>query len=202
MRDDKSNSAEDEKLFLNLGCGSLPIKGCLNIDCIKGEHVDQRIDLSIIPWPFKENSVDGIYMIHSLEHFSDAAKILNECDRILKKGAFLHIQGPHSSSSCCGIGGDITHYRTFSYGALGRFLKTYKVMHERIIWWIPPRRKNNRFVPYYLNKSPNVYYIIIYPLALLIQFLIDLSPKIFERFWANYVGGADEIIWRGYKENC
>ena len=81
----------DNKLFLNLGCGELPIKDCVNVDIKPMKHVDKVVDLSKLPWPWPDSSFDGIYMIHSLEHFINPLEIINECHRILKPGGgFLY----------------------------------------------------------------------------------------------------------------
>ena len=101
------------KIYLNLGCGDLPIKDAINVDFFDTGHADQIVDLNEFPWPWQDNSVDGIYMIHFLGHCHDLVKIIHECHRILKPGGFLHIQVPHAS--CVGATGNIHHYRTFAY---------------------------------------------------------------------------------------
>lgn len=173
--------------ILNLGCGTIPVSNAINVDIRKTPCVDEVVDLKKVPWKWENNSIDGIYMFHVLEHFENPAKILNECYRILKPGAFLYIAVPHSSAA--GSVGCLGHYRTFSYYTLTDYLcrdfylfgkARFKVVHQRIIWLQP----TNFVVD--LISTP-------------IQFLIDLAPRFFERIWCYYVGGAAEVQWKGIK---
>lgn len=200
----------DNKLYLNLGSGDLPIEGALNIDIVKNEWTDEVVDLSTFPWKWKDDSVDGIYMIHSLEHFADCFAVLSECKRILKKGAFLYIQVPHSSS--CSALGNIGHYRAFSYDAFNDFLcrpyyifkqRSFECKINRIFWWHLPVNHSHPFVKFKVDKPlssrPFLYRLLIIPARIFIQKAIDFSPHAFERFWCYLIGGADEMVWKGIK---
>jgi len=166
---------------LNLGCGNNIIKTAWNVDILKGVGVDEIYDLRRTPWKWKSKSIDKIYLRHALEHFEKPNHIIKECHRILKVGGLCEICVPHSTSpSAIGCLG---HYRTYSYNTLNDYLsrpfyvfrkQLFKTTKQRIIWqpgyeWTP------------------------------IQWLIDLSPRVFERFWWAYVGGAYEIQWTGKK---
>ena len=83
---------------LNLGCGDNLIQGAINVDCFKGEGIDEVVDLTQMPWYWKDESIQTIYLTHVLEHFQDQKGIIEECHRILKKGGRLIITVPHSSS--------------------------------------------------------------------------------------------------------
>ena len=160
--------------ILNFGSGKRRIEGAINID-IK-EPADMITDLTKLPYLWQDNSIDGIYMFHFLEHTPDSRAILWECHRILKPNGFLHITVPHSSSMS-GVG-CLLHFRTFSYNSLKDYLsihyKLFKTVKQRIVWlphweWLP------------------------------VQLLIDLSPIFFERIWVYWVGGATQVEWRGIK---
>jgi SAM-dependent methyltransferase len=160
-------------MVINLGCGKRPIKGALNID-IK-EPADLVMDLSDLPWLWADDSIDGIYTSHFLEHVPNTKEVLKECHRVLKPYGFLSIKVPHSS--CAGAVGCLHHYRTFSYNSLKDYLDPdmFSTLSQRIVWlphyeWVP------------------------------IQWLIDLSPRFFERVWCYYVGGATEVRWMGIKK--
>lgn len=176
-----------KQIILNLGSGTLPMANAINVDVRKIPGVDMVVDLTSFPWKWKNNSIDGIYMFHVLEHFEDTKKIISECHRILKKGGFLYLAVPHSSAA--GGIGCIGHYRTFSYYTFNDYLcrdfylfkkALFQVIHQRIIW---------------LHPTNNIEYIISMP----IQFLIDRAPRFFERIWCYYVGGAAEVQWKGIK---
>jgi predicted SAM-dependent methyltransferase len=158
--------------ILNLGCGKRYVDGAINID-IK-EPANMLTDLTKLPWLWRDNSIDGIYTSHFLEHTQNPKEILQECHRILKPYGFLSIKVPHSS--CAAAVGCLSHYRTFSYNSLKDYLspKMFETIHQRIVWlphyeWLP------------------------------IQWLIDLSPIFFERGLGYIVGGATQVEWTGLK---
>ena len=200
------------KKILNLGCGKTYIKGAVNIDFYDKGHCDQVVNLDKIPWPWDNNSVDEIYMLHFIEHF-DADKIIEifkEAHRVLKPAGLLHIQCPHFSSMLALT--DTTHKRAFStlsFGMLegGNFVFEKKLFGPELIkikllTTIP---SENNYIDFDLEKTaynPGQHPIIrrfLSPVILIIQFFIDLSPILFERVWCHWVGGADEIIYRGRK---
>ena len=83
--------------YLNLGCGTHYSKSneWTNVDFIStGEGVMAHNLLAGIP--FQDNSFDGVYHSHVLEHFSkqDGEKFISECLRVLKKGGVLRIAIP------------------------------------------------------------------------------------------------------------
>lgn len=86
-----------QPLFLNLGCGSNKLAGCLNVDAY-GDP-DFFWDLNSFPYPWDDNSVDGIEMWHVLEHIPNWWEAFKECARILKPGGYLHIRVPDESSA-------------------------------------------------------------------------------------------------------
>lgn len=87
----------DKPLLLNLGCGNNKLDGYLNVD-LYGDP-DLRHDLNSFPYPWDDNSVDHIEMIHTLEHIPDWWSAFCECCRILKPGCTLRIHVPDESSS-------------------------------------------------------------------------------------------------------
>ena len=162
-------------IILNIGCGQEYIEGAINIDIDPQSKADMPLDMSYLPWIWQEEFVDKIIMHHFLEHTKNPHEILSECHRVLKKDGVLEITVPHSSS-IIGIG-CFTHYRTFSFNSLKDYFgktKLFKTIHQRIVWQ-----------PHHLLNP--------------IQFLIDLSPRLFERFWCYYVGGATQVEWIGRK---
>lgn len=79
---------------LNLGCGQDHRVGYTNVDFVK--PCDQLVDLSNVPWPWADGSVEEILMLDFLEHFPYRAteKILQECWRILQPGGHMEVQVP------------------------------------------------------------------------------------------------------------
>ena len=86
-------------LRLNLGCGGRRIEGCLNVDKYAACSPDQVVDLEQFPWPWADDSVSEIHLIHVLEHLGqDSAvylKLMQEMWRVCRDGAVIHIIVPH-----------------------------------------------------------------------------------------------------------
>ena len=63
-------------LKLNLGCGNNKYDGFLNVD--KFGEPDIKWDLEKFPWPWEDNSVDEIRIIHVLEHLGDCLQFFHQ----------------------------------------------------------------------------------------------------------------------------
>ena len=84
---------------LNLGSGDKRIAGFLNLDKFDTFKPDILHDLEIFPYPFKDNEIDEIKLIHVLEHIGQSPdvfiKIIKELYRICCDQANIHISVPH-----------------------------------------------------------------------------------------------------------
>ena len=84
-------------LKLNLGCGVNKIDGYINVD--KYGEPDFQHDLEILPWPWTDNSVQEIRLIHVLEHLGQQTDvylgIIKEMYRICQDRAIIFIKIPH-----------------------------------------------------------------------------------------------------------
>ncbi len=97
-------------LLLNLGAGLDRIEGHVSVDAWGKQDVIW--DLNVAPYPWADNSVDGIEMRHTLEHLTNWWAAFNECARILKVGGYLNVRVPDESSSNALTYRD--HYKVFS----------------------------------------------------------------------------------------
>jgi len=72
-----------EKIFLNIGCENRKFQGFVNTD-------KDEMDISK-PWPYQDNSVDGISAMQVLQqlHWRDLVFCLREIYRVLKPGGVL-----------------------------------------------------------------------------------------------------------------
>ena len=104
--------------FLDLGCGqnkstpdSLFQNGLIRqediayvkiigVDNQKVEGVDKIWDLTKFPYPFEDNSIDGAFSSHFVEHLDgfERIKFFNEMHRILKMGARMRLVHPYYKS--------------------------------------------------------------------------------------------------------
>lgn len=191
------------KVILNLGCNNSRIPGSIGVDVIKKDTVDIVHDLNQTPYPFTDNYADEIHMYHVLEHLDDPIKAIEEVYRILKPGGRLYLRVPHFSSLYAW--GDITHKRAYSIYCFDIFdaKRDYKK------WGYSGARFNivTRRIRYFYTWPNEEWYIkyivapdwpplaglILKPIILGLNFLINLSPELFERFWCYLVGGAAEI---------
>ncbi len=111
------------KTWINIGCGKLVKKSTsnikwINLDAEKWEGVDIIHNLEKTPLPFKDNSIDGIYASHILEHVTNLTELLKDLHRICKKNAIIRIRVPYfaSADAYC----NHTHVRCFT-------LKSFKM---------------------------------------------------------------------------
>lgn len=89
-----------EPVKIELGGGSKPKgEGFINID--KSEHSDIQYNLSDIPWPLENESVDEIYSSHWLEHMEHPNTVIHEIVRVCKLGANILIKVPFPLSDMC-----------------------------------------------------------------------------------------------------
>lgn len=124
---DVASTVADDGLKINLGAGSEPTEGWVNVDWIKGEGIQVVHNLLEFPWPFVLNSADEIKAIDVLEHMplfnakneSTPMKFIEECHNILKPGGKLTIQVPHYESPNLWI--DPTHVRGYAVESFDYF---------------------------------------------------------------------------------
>jgi predicted SAM-dependent methyltransferase len=84
-------------VFLNLGSGPRGVRDAhwINVDGYKDRNVDFLLDFAR-PLPFTEQSLNGVFCEHVLEHFSlaDGSNIAKEVKRILAPGGCFRIIVP------------------------------------------------------------------------------------------------------------
>jgi len=98
-----------ELLKLDFGCGPNKREGFIGVDCTDFKGVDQVVDLTIIPWPWKDESVSEAHASHFIEHLTALQRIdfCNELYRVLVADGACQIIVPHWAS--CRAYGDLTH---------------------------------------------------------------------------------------------
>ena len=110
---------------LNLGCGENKYQGFINVD--KFGTPDLKCDLEKFPWPWKDNSVDEIRLIHVLEHLGKDIdiyfNIFKELYRISKDGTLITIFVPHFRHDF--FFNDPTHVRVITPDSLLLFSKSF-----------------------------------------------------------------------------
>ena len=96
---------------LNLGCGERREEGYVNVD--KFGEPDVKHDLEQFPWPWEDNSVEEVMMIHVLEHLGQLTEvylgIIKELYRVCEPDATIRIAVPHYRHD--NFAADPTHVR-------------------------------------------------------------------------------------------
>ena len=82
---------------LNIGCGNDIKEGFINMDKYPINKSVIRFDFDKEKLPFDNNSVDYVYMRHSLEHINERQKAVMEILRVLKDGGVFKCILPTNS---------------------------------------------------------------------------------------------------------
>jgi hypothetical protein len=83
-------------LKLNLGSGSKPLDGYVNVDKNPtAPGIDLICNLDHYPWPFGTDSVTEVFMDQCLEHLIDHNRAMAEIHHILVGGGIAKISVPH-----------------------------------------------------------------------------------------------------------
>lgn len=160
-------------------------------------------DLEKFPYPLEANSQDEVHMYFVLEHLTDHFSVVREVHRILKPGGKFYVRVPHYSG--CYAWGEFTHKRGYAIGSFNIFEDSNnREYYSEIRFKIPTKRIKyfltypydwyayNTWFPHWERKW---YGFLIKAGVNIVQFLIELNPEIFERFWCYWVGGAAEVYY-------
>lgn len=108
-------------LRLNLGCGLRRFDGFINVDRF-GEP-DLQHDLEVFPWPWPDDSVVEVAMLHVLEHLGQDPNvflgIMKELYRVCRDEATIRIAVPHHRHDF--FYGDPTHVRAITGSTMALF---------------------------------------------------------------------------------
>lgn len=126
--------------LLNLGCGPHIFPGWVNADDYalkrrlreRAFRPNWNLDISR-PWLCPENHWDGVFTEHVLEHvtYSEAIRVLSECLRTLRPGAWIRISVPDLERYVKWYRGEApgNAVETFPHPAVGLSFLTQMHMH-------------------------------------------------------------------------
>ena len=163
------------KIKLNLGCGKDIIKSTknerwINLDMADLPRIDFKHDLTKFPYPFPNNYFDEILSLGTLELINaDFIKIMEELNRICKKGAIIKIRSPVFPSMCSAqdpLTKKFMTWNTFEYfdGSWHYSKARFKTLKREYIFSLNPKLKWLSFIP---NLFPQFY----------TRFLFNLLPS-------------------------
>jgi ubiquinone/menaquinone biosynthesis C-methylase UbiE len=114
---------------LDIACGQNKQPGFKGVDIVPGPGVDFVWDLEKYPWePFKDDSVEEVYVSHYAEHTKDLMKFMDEIWRICIPDAKVTIIGPYYTSIRAWQ--DPTHTRALSEATWLYFNKDWRVANK------------------------------------------------------------------------
>ena len=112
---------------INLGCGKDYLDDWVNVDFYDDSTCDIKHDLEVFPWPWEDNSVSEIRIIHTLEHLGADwkvyIKILQEMYRVCEDDAHIQVDVP--SPWHWNYISDPTHVRPVTQDGLNLFSKEH-----------------------------------------------------------------------------
>ena len=132
---------------LCLGCGNKPLSGFINVDLYNKTFADEIVDLNE-KLPYADESIEVVYSDNVFEHIENILQLMQECNRILKKGGFLIIRVPYFRSRYAYI--DPTHKHFFTLGSMNYYVKdsyfynNYKFFEpafESVVTYFDPENK-------------------------------------------------------------
>jgi len=116
-----AENRDPSPLRLNLGCGHQKLAGYLNVD--RFGDPDFHWDLEQLPWPWADNSISEIRLIHVLEHLGQVPEIywgiIQEMYRICQPETLIYIVVPHPRHE--NFINDPTHVRAITPAGLRLF---------------------------------------------------------------------------------
>jgi len=193
---------------IDLGCGARKVKGALGVDNAAIESVDVVADLNG-GLPFKDGSIDTVYVYHILEHLDDFLATMNEIWRVCRHGALVYVKVPHAASSFV-TWKDPTHRRGLSIATFAYFDSTYfdgaafyyyskarfRIEKARLNFTLSGRPEYAPVNPSLFRRTSNA----------LFHALANRSRRwqyFCERFWGPVVGIEEaELVMRAIKDDA
>jgi len=106
---------------LDLGCGRAKVQGAIGVDRVRLQGVDVQGDLARLPFPFRDNSFEEIYLNDIIEHLPDTLKVMEEIHRIIVPGGRVFIRVVNWNHRYTAM--DPTHLRAFTENSFDFFGK-------------------------------------------------------------------------------
>lgn len=140
---------DGKPLLLNLGCGFNKFSTHINVDAFPNCEPDVVWDLSKTPYPWPDNTFDGIDIFHVLEHVENWWGCFTECARILKPGGYLQVRVPDESSKSALTYRDHLHvFSQHSFHGIQGFAQGSNAWAETVKESIPLKMQSYVQVPF------------------------------------------------------
>ncbi len=126
---------------INLGCGDKIEKGAMGVDMRECKGADHIHDLTVCPWPFKDEQFENAIAKDIIEHMLHVVPFVDECWRIIKPSGSLYIRTSYfmSEQSYC----DPTHLHYFTLDSFD-FFDPDTHLGEKYSWYTTSKWKVER----------------------------------------------------------
>ena len=170
--------------WLDVGCGEDKISGATGIDIIGLEGVDIEHDLNNFPWPFNDNHFNHIVCNHSISHLENIIKTIEELHRICKPDGIIEILAPHYASDNCNT--DPTTKVRIGIRSMNYFIEEFRFKYK---YYSSARfQLVKRYISFRENRTDYRQKVKSNPFKWLgIEFVINLFPRIYERFFVYWI---------------
>lgn len=174
----------------NFGCGQFPKNGFVNVDIDTLSKADVFHDLSVVPYPFDDESFSLIEMHHVLEHLPKTIDVMRELHRILVPGGRLVVTTPHFSRGFMHwdhkVGFDVTFPLYFNKQFMGGYTGVEFVEEStRLVWFAQKQLKKRHLSPLQYGVGNFM--------GIVFDFIGNISPYATSRLLCFYFGGYEEV---------
>jgi predicted SAM-dependent methyltransferase len=125
-------------------------------------------------------------MSHILEHLDNPIEVLREVHRIMEPGAILTIKVPHMSSR--GAWSHAEHKHAFNVDWIDSVTLSKGAIFQSISFKVLGKRLHYSCTNYRPGNGPRLH-------ERMLDKLISINLRLFERVFIYWVGGCEEIEW-------
>lgn len=178
MTVDQRHAASEDNRIIGLGSGGNPDSRVTETADLHYDGADHQFDLRD-PWPFEDDSVDGLVARHALEHIPhrDLGLVFEEAARVLSDDGWFEVRVPVGSD----LATDATHRSGWAWRTIDGYL-------DEDCHWVP--------TPQFELKSKTLDAWMCGPMWPLTPLVKLGARKVPCEFWYEFPGATGELTIR------